>query len=81
MCSLSSQRFLPSLPLSLPVCLPVQLIAAAERVLVSNCHDCVLHLGTPRPPLLTGDCRFVRLAPFNTRYEQQVKDCYLGLGG
>jgi hypothetical protein len=50
-----------------------QVIAAAARVVVSNCHDCVLHLGTPRPPMLTGDCRFVRLAPFNTRYERQVR--------
>ncbi|GFH22557.1 C-CAP/cofactor C-like domain-containing protein, partial [Haematococcus lacustris] len=47
------------------------LTAAAARVLVSSCHDCTLHLATPRPPLLVGDCRFVKLAPFNTRYEHQ----------
>ncbi|KAJ9517478.1 hypothetical protein QJQ45_024956 [Haematococcus lacustris] len=53
-------------------CDKVQLTAAAARVLVSSCHDCTLHLATPRPPLLVGDCRFVKLAPFNTRYEHQL---------
>ncbi len=59
------------------VCVCVsQLIAAAVRVIVSSCHDCVLNLATPRPPLLIGDCRFVRLAPYNTRYERQVRGMY-----
>ena len=29
-----------------------QVIAAANRVLVSSCHDCTLFLGVIRPPLL-----------------------------
>ncbi|WIA21468.1 hypothetical protein OEZ85_000675 [Tetradesmus obliquus] len=50
-------------------CERLQLTAAAGQVLVVSCHSCCLHLGTPRQPALLGDCRFVKLAPFNTRYE------------
>ncbi|KAF8056726.1 tbccd1 [Scenedesmus sp. PABB004] len=55
--------------LRLDGCERLQLTAAAGQVLAVSCHSCVLHLGTPRPPALLGDCRFNRLAPFNTRYE------------
>ena len=51
---------------------PEQVIAAAQRVLVASCHDCTLYLGAVRSPVLTGDNRFLRLAPFNTRYERQL---------
>ncbi|KAF6253343.1 tubulin binding cofactor C-domain-containing protein [Scenedesmus sp. NREL 46B-D3] len=50
-------------------CERLQLTAAAAQVLVVSCHSCCLHLGTPRQPALLGDCRFVKLAPYNTRYE------------
>lgn len=48
-------------------CDKVSLLALCARLVVLNCHDCGLWLGTPRPPLLVGDCRFLRLAPFNTK--------------
>ncbi|KAF5834480.1 hypothetical protein DUNSADRAFT_8836 [Dunaliella salina] len=50
----------------------MQLIAASSRVLVSSCHNCTLYLGTTSPPMLIGDCRFLRLAPFNAHYERQM---------
>jgi hypothetical protein len=55
--------------LPVPPLLPAlpQVIAAASRVLVNSCTECSLALGTPRPPLLVGDCRFLRLGPLNAR--------------
>ncbi|KXZ53345.1 hypothetical protein GPECTOR_7g1240 [Gonium pectorale] len=53
-------------------CDKVQVIAATGRLLVSACHDCSFNVGTPRPPCLIGDNRFIRLGPHNTRYERQV---------
>lgn len=43
------------------------MIAATNRLLVSSCYDCTLNVGTPRPPTLIGDNRFLRLGPYNTR--------------
>lgn len=51
-------------------CERVQLIAAAARVIISSCHDCILHLGVNSAPLLIGDNRFLQLAPYNTQYER-----------
>lgn len=48
-------------------CDRVQIIAATNRLLISNCHECTLAVGTPTPPLLVGDNRFLRLAPCNAR--------------
>ena len=42
-------------------CEGVQLIAAAARIIVSSCHDCILHLGINRAPLLIGDNRFLQV--------------------
>ncbi|KAG2495859.1 hypothetical protein HYH03_006097 [Edaphochlamys debaryana] len=53
-------------------CDKVQVIAATNRLLVASCHECSFALGTPRPPCLVGDNRFLRLGPFNTRYERQA---------
>jgi TBCC domain-containing protein 1 len=41
-------------------CERLQLVAAAVRILVSSCHDCVFYLGVNRPPLLLGDNRFLQ---------------------
>ncbi|PNH12003.1 TBCC domain-containing protein 1 [Tetrabaena socialis] len=53
-------------------CDKVQVIAATNRLLVSACHECAFNVGCPRPPLLIGDNRFLRLGPYNTRYERQA---------
>jgi len=53
-------------------CDKVQVIAAAARVVIASCHDCVFHLGVLRAPILIGDSRFLKFAPFNTRYERQL---------
>ncbi len=42
-------------------CERVQLIAAAARVVISSCHDCILHLGVNSAPLLIGDNRFLQV--------------------
>ncbi len=55
--------------LRIECCERVQLMATCARALVSSCHSCTLHLGTPQQPWLIGDNRFVTLAPYNTRYE------------
>mmetsp|Transcript_707 Transcript_707/g.2084 ORF Transcript_707/g.2084 Transcript_707/m.2084 type:complete len:651 (+) Transcript_707:360-2312(+) len=51
-------------------CERVQLICAAARIIISSCHDCILHLAVNRAPLLIGDNRFLQLAPYNTQYER-----------
>lgn len=51
-------------------CERVQLICAAARLIISSCHDCILHLAINRSPLLIGDNRFLQLAPYNTQYER-----------
>ncbi|PNW78930.1 hypothetical protein CHLRE_09g394880v5 [Chlamydomonas reinhardtii] len=53
-------------------CDKVTVIAATSRLLVSSCHECVFNVGTPRPPCLIGDNRFLKLGPYNTRYEKQA---------
>ncbi|GAX83934.1 hypothetical protein CEUSTIGMA_g11358.t1 [Chlamydomonas eustigma] len=58
--------------LRLDRCDKLQVIAACNRMLASSCHDCSLYLGIQRPPVLMGDNRFLRLAPFNTRYDRQL---------
>jgi TBCC domain-containing protein 1 len=44
-------------------CERVQLIAAAARLIVSSCHDCIFYLGVNRAPLLIGDNRFIQARP------------------
>uniref|UniRef100_A0A7S0V4B7 TBCC domain-containing protein 1 n=1 Tax=Polytomella parva TaxID=51329 RepID=A0A7S0V4B7_9CHLO len=53
-------------------CDRTQILCCGNRIIVSSCHDCTFFLGTPRGPIFVGDNRFLRLAPFNTRYERQV---------
>ncbi|KAG2454002.1 hypothetical protein HYH02_001045 [Chlamydomonas schloesseri] len=53
-------------------CDKVTVIAATSRLLVSSCHECAFNVGTPRPPCLIGDNRFLKLGPYNTRYEKQA---------
>lgn len=42
-------------------CERVQLICAAARIIISSCHDCILHLAVNRAPLLIGDNRFLQV--------------------
>ncbi|KAK9839640.1 hypothetical protein WJX81_002320 [Elliptochloris bilobata] len=51
-------------------CERLQLVAAATRICIATCHDCVFYLGVNRPPLLIGDNRFLQMAPYNTQYER-----------
>lgn len=55
--------------LRLERCERVQVVAATASAAVNTCHDCILYLGTNRPPVLLGDNRFVQLAPHNAGYE------------
>ena len=54
-------------------CERVQVVVAAQRVVINTCHDCILYLAVNRPPLLLGDNRFVQLAPHNAGYDS-LKD-------
>ena len=51
-------------------CERVQLVVAAQRVVVNTCHDCILYLAVNRAPVLLGDNRFVQLAPHNAGYDR-----------
>lgn len=42
-------------------CERVQLVAAAVRLYIASCHDCVFYLGINRAPLLLGDNRFLQV--------------------
>lgn len=52
-------------------CERVQLICAAARIIISSCHDCILHLAVNRAPLLIGDNRFLQV-------RRAVSCCYYG---
>jgi len=41
-------------------CERLQLVAAATRICIATCHDCVFYVGVNRPPLLIGDNRFLQ---------------------
>lgn len=47
-------------------CERVQLICAAARIIISSCHDCILHLAVNRTPLLIGDNRFLQVCHLHT---------------
>jgi len=55
-------------------CERVTVIAAAVRIQLRSCRDSVLYLGVNRPPLLLGDNRNLRLAPYNTFYDRLKQD-------
>ncbi len=51
-------------------CERVQVVIAAQHVVINTCHDCIFYLAVNRPPVLLGDNRFVQLAPHNAGYDQ-----------
>lgn len=51
-------------------CERVQLIAAAKRICIANCRECVFYLGVNQRPLFLGDNHKLQVAPFNTYYPQ-----------
>jgi Tubulin binding cofactor C len=50
-------------------CERVQVVVAAQHVVINTCHDCIFYLAVNRPPVLLGDNRFVQLAPHNAGYD------------
>ncbi|XP_042472126.1 TBCC domain-containing protein 1-like [Zingiber officinale] len=51
-------------------CERVHIIAAAKRMCIANCRECVFYLGVNQQPLLVGDNHKLQVAPFNTYYSQ-----------
>lgn len=49
-------------------CERVQLIAAAKRICIANCRECIFYLGVNQRPLFLGDNHKLQVAPFNTYY-------------
>lgn len=45
-------------------CVQCTIVAAGAFVTISNCADCSFYLGTPCRPLLVGDCRGNKVAPY-----------------
>lgn len=50
-------------------CERMQIVSAAVRTTISTCRDSTMHIACNTQPLLSGDNRFIQLAPFNTAYE------------
>lgn len=51
-------------------CERIQVIAAAKRICIANCRECVFYLGVNQKPLIVGDNHKIQVAPFNTFYSQ-----------
>lgn len=51
-------------------CERVQVIAAAKRICIANCRECIFYLGVNQQPLFLGDNHKLQVAPFNTYYPQ-----------
>ncbi|MQL87422.1 hypothetical protein Taro_019963 [Colocasia esculenta] len=51
-------------------CERVQVIAAARRICIANCRECVFFLGVNQRPLILGDNHKLQVAPYNTFYSQ-----------
>jgi len=51
-------------------CERVHVIAAAKRICIANCRECVFFLGVNRRPLIVGDNHKLQVAPYNTFYSQ-----------
>jgi hypothetical protein len=63
-------------------CERTTITSAARRVLVSNCYDVTHNIFTPSPPLLVGDNRNCKFAPYNTHYDGLREDLLAtGLAG
>ncbi|XP_060177311.1 uncharacterized protein LOC132607386 [Lycium barbarum] len=51
-------------------CERVHVIAAAKRICIANCRECIFFLGVNQTPLLVGDNHKLQVAPYNTFYPQ-----------
>ncbi|KAH0691469.1 hypothetical protein KY289_018827 [Solanum tuberosum] len=51
-------------------CERVHVIAAAKRICIANCRECVFFLGVNQAPLVVGDNHKLQVAPYNTFYPQ-----------
>lgn len=51
-------------------CERVHVIAAAKRICIANCRECVFFLGVNQQPLIVGDNHKLQVAPYNTFYSQ-----------
>ncbi|EPS74445.1 hypothetical protein M569_00304, partial [Genlisea aurea] len=51
-------------------CERVHVIAAAKRICIVNCRECVFFLGVNQKPLIVGDNHKLQVAPYNTFYSQ-----------
>ncbi|XP_062218463.1 uncharacterized protein LOC133918554 isoform X2 [Phragmites australis] len=51
-------------------CERVHIIAAAKRICIANCRECIFYLGVNRQPLVLGENHKLQVAPFNTYYPQ-----------
>ena len=49
-------------------CEAMRIVVAAHCVRLSNCVDCDLFTYTPTRPLFMGDCRAMRVGPYNSSY-------------
>ncbi|KAL3357420.1 hypothetical protein AABB24_017904, partial [Solanum stoloniferum] len=49
-------------------CERVHVIAAAKRICIANCRECIFFLGVNQTPLLVGDNHKLQVAPYNTFY-------------
>uniref|UniRef100_A0A7C9E7B1 TBCC domain-containing protein 1 n=1 Tax=Opuntia streptacantha TaxID=393608 RepID=A0A7C9E7B1_OPUST len=49
-------------------CERVHVIAAAKRVCIANCRECVFFLGVNQRPLIVGDNHKLQVGPYNTFY-------------
>ena len=50
-------------------CERMHVVSAAVRTTIATCRDSTMHIACNTQPLLSGDNRFIQLAPFNTAYE------------
>jgi len=55
-------------------CERVTVVTASRRVTCCNCLDSTFALYTPNPPVLAGDNRGIRIAPYNTNYSGLRRD-------
>ncbi|KAL3533893.1 hypothetical protein ACH5RR_007414 [Cinchona calisaya] len=51
-------------------CERVHVVAAAKRICIANCRECVFFLGVNQQPLIVGDNHKLQVAPYNTYYSQ-----------
>ncbi|CAL4970825.1 unnamed protein product [Urochloa decumbens] len=60
-------------------CERVHIIAAAKRICIANCRECIFYLGVNHQPLVLGDNHKLQVAPFNTCYPQ-LRDHLMQVG-